>query len=246
MATGAFMVRIIQGVFALLLVVVLGACPQASDPSEEVPTGRVGSPVIVRNPNRSFNNERIEISFTSSTLDAEFYYTLDGSAPSPDTGVKYNGPFFLEPGNENIRDTPYPGSVKVRVIGKKEGLRDSFVIDSQSFQIFSKEPVKDGDGTVIASASATGIGEGGYHNPDEQEALVTVTVTDGFITATYQNGYNGTDLHTDEYWALATAHANQFLSTMNSWEFDTLTGASFSSWAIKDGLGKAMDQILND
>jgi uncharacterized protein with FMN-binding domain len=174
----------------------------------------------------------------------EFYYTLDGSDPSSGVGVKYDGPFFLEPDNENIRDTPNPGSIQVRVIGIKEGLRDSS-ISSQAFQIFPNEPIKDGGGNVITSASATGIGEGGYHDPS-QKVLVTVTVTEGVITAAYQNGYNSTDLHTPEYWTAATAHANQFLSRMNSWEFDTITGASLSSRAIKDGLGKAMSQILTD
>jgi uncharacterized protein with FMN-binding domain len=238
------MEKLIRGVFALLLLVFLGACPSDVPDTTEVPSGRVGTPAIVKNPSRNYNNERIEISFTSSTSGAEFYYTLDGSAPSTDAGVKYDGPFFLDPGNENISDTPNPGSIQVRVIGIKEGLRNSS-ISSQTFQIFLKELIKDGDGNAITSESAGGTGVGGYYSSG-QNVQVTVTVTDGLITAAYQNGYNDTASHTAEYWAAAAAHAAQFLSTMNSWEFDTVTGATFSSRAIKDGLGKAMAQILND
>jgi uncharacterized protein with FMN-binding domain len=243
------MAKLLWGVFTLLVVVFLGACSLDDSTDDGNGTGngtsgRVGPPVIGKNPRRNYDNEKIEISFTSSTSGAEFYYTIDGSEPSSGAGVKYNGPFSLEPDNENIRDTPNPGSIQVRVIGTKEGLRDSS-ISSQTFQLFQDELVKDGDGNVITSASATGIGEGGYHNAS-QEALVTVTVTNGVITAAYQNGYNDTALHTNDYWSSATAHANQFLSTMNSWEFDTVTGASFSSRAIKDGLGKAMAKILGD
>jgi uncharacterized protein with FMN-binding domain len=237
------MEKLIWGVFALLLIVFLGACPHDDPGTPEVPSGRVGAPVIGKDPRRNYN-EKIEISFTSSTPNAEFYYTLDGSAPSPDIGVKYNGPFPLESGNEYIRNTPNPGSIQVRVIGIKEGLRDSS-ISSQNFQIFRKELIKDGNGDVIPLASATGTGVGGYHS-SSQNVLVTVTVTNGLITAAYQNGYNDTTLHTPEYWNVATAHADQFLSTMNSWEFDTVTGASRSSQAIKDGLEKAMFQILKD
>jgi uncharacterized protein with FMN-binding domain len=240
------MAKVTGGAFALLVVVLfLGACSLDDSTDDGNGTsGRVGTAVIRKNPNRNYNNAGVEISFTSSTSGAEFYYTLDGSAPSSGVGVKYNGPFSLEPDNENIRDTPNPGSIQIRVIGTKEGLRDSS-ISSQTFQLFQDELVKDGDGNVIPAASATGIGDGGYHS-DSQKALVTVTVTNGVITAVYQNGYNGTDPHTAEYWVAATDHANQFLSTMNSWEFDTVTGASFSSRAIKDGLKKAMAEILND
>jgi uncharacterized protein with FMN-binding domain len=204
----------------------------------------VKTPVIAKNPPRNFNNEGIEISFTSATSGAEFYYTLDGSAPSQAAGVKYNGPFSLEAGNENIHDTPNPGSIQVRVIGIKEGLRDSLV-SGQMFQIFPAEPVTDDGNNVIAAASETGIGVGGYYNSN-QNILVTVTVTDGVITAAYQNGYNSTELHSSEYWSGAVNHVNQFLSTMNSWEFDTVTGATLSSRAIKDGLEKAMAKILTD
>ncbi|MDR2210529.1 MAG: chitobiase/beta-hexosaminidase C-terminal domain-containing protein [Spirochaetaceae bacterium] len=239
---------LIRGAFALLLVVFLGACPQGDpDPKDEPnepgkPSGRVGAPVIGKEPSRTFNNEGIKISFTSPTTGADFYYTLDGSAPSPETGIKYNGPFSLEPGNANIRDTPLRGSIQVRVIGTKEGLNDSFV-SSQNFQIFPKELIKDGGDTVIASASATGTAEGGYHSPS-QKILVTVTVKDGLISAEYQNGYDGTTSHTPEYWTAATTRADQFLSTMNSWEFDTITGATRSSLAIKAGIEKAMSQII--
>jgi hypothetical protein len=166
------------------VVVFLGACSLDDSTDDGNGTGngtsgRVETPVIKKNPNRNYNNEGIEISFASSTSGAEFYYTLDGSAPSSGVGVKYNGPFSLEPGNENIHDTPYPGSIQVQVIGIKEGLRDS-TISSQTFQIFLKELIKDGDGNVITSASATGIGEGGYHGAS-QKALVTVTVTNGVL-----------------------------------------------------------------
>jgi uncharacterized protein with FMN-binding domain len=195
-------------------------------------------------PSRPFNSGPIQISFTSSTSGAEYYYTLNGSAPSPSVGIKYNGLFPLAPDNANISNTPHRGFIQVRVIGIKEGLNDSR-ISSRNFQIFPNEPIKDGDGNVITSASTTGTGEGGYHS-SSQKVLVTVTVTNGVITAAYQNGYNGTESHTSEYWTVATAHATQFLSTMNSWEFDAVTGATFSSRAIKDGLGKAMAQILNN
>jgi len=231
------MAKLIRGVFALLLVVFLSACPSGDPDLTEVSGGRVVAPVIKMNPSRPFNNGPIEISFTSTTSDVEFYYTLDGSVPSSSAGVKYNGPFSLAPGNENIRDTPSPGFIRVRVIGIKEGLTDSS-IRSQLFQIFPNEPIKDGTGNEITS-SATGIGAGGYHDPS-QKVLVTVTVTNGVISAVYENGYNDTTLHTSEYWKVATDRADLFLSTMNSWEFDTITGATRSSQAIKEGLEKAM------
>jgi uncharacterized protein with FMN-binding domain len=238
------MAKLLRGVLALFLVAFLSACPSDTSDSTNEPSGggRVVAPVIKMDPPRSFNSEAISISFTSTTPDAEFYYTLDGSTPSANT-TKYTGPFSLAPDNANIKDTPYPGSIQVRVIGTKAGM-DNSTIKSQNFQIFSKELIKDAGGTEI-TGTATGIGKGGYHSAD-QKALVTVTVTKGVITAAYENGYDGTASHTPDYWASATAHADKFLATMNSCEFDTVTGASRSSAAIKDGLKEAMSKILSD
>jgi uncharacterized protein with FMN-binding domain len=236
------MTKLIWGISALLLVVFLSACPlEDPDPTDVNKGGKVASPSVKMNPSRPFNNGPIEISFSSSTPGVEFYYTLNGNAPSTNAGNKYTGPFFLELNNENIRDTPLPGYIQVQVVGIKEGFSNS-IIGKQNLQIFPKETIKDDDGNEIASASDTGIGVGGYYNPN-QNVLVTVTVTDGLITAVYENGYNGTNSHTSEYWTLAVNHANQFLSTMNSWDFDTVTGATYSSKAIKDGIEKAMAKI---
>jgi uncharacterized protein with FMN-binding domain len=243
-ATGGSMTKLLWGISALLLVVFLSACPvEDPDTTNGTNDGKVATPVIGMNPSRFFHNDRIEISFSSSTSGAEFYYTLNGNAPSASSGTKYTGPFFLELDNANIRGTPLTGYIQVQVIGIKEGFRNS-TVGKKNLQIFPKETIKDNDGNVIALASDTGIGVGGYHNPTTQKILVTVTVTNGIITADYTNGHEGTDSHTPEYWTVAVNHANLFLSTMNSCDFDTMTGATFSSRAIKDGLKKALAKIL--
>jgi uncharacterized protein with FMN-binding domain len=237
------MTKLLRGVLALLLVALLSACPSDTSESTDEPSGggQVAAPTIRIDPSRSFNNGPISISFTSATPEAEFYYTLDGSAPSA-SAEKYTGPFSLEPGNTNIKNTPYPGYIQVKVIGIKAGQTNSPVV-SRNFQIFSSELIPNDDDPI--SGSDTGIGTGGYHNAN-QKILVTVTVTDGVISAEYQNGYDSTTPHTSEYWSAAVNHANQFLSTMNSYEFDTITGASRSSAAIKDGITEAMAKILSD
>jgi uncharacterized protein with FMN-binding domain len=236
------MEKLLRGVSALFLVVFLSACPSGDTPNPtDEPSGQVANISLQMDPNRKFNNGPILITLSTATPDVDIFYTLDRSAPSATNGIRYTGPFHLTADDTN--DADYRGYVVLRTIGIKAGLRDSS-INSQSFQIFPNEPIKDDTGNVIPSVSATGIGVGGHYSTN-QNILVTVTVTNGVITAIYQNGYNNTTSHTNDYWAAATAHANQFLSTMNSWEFDTVTGASFSSRAIKDGLGKAMAQILD-
>jgi hypothetical protein len=225
------MTKLLRGGFALLLVIFLSACPtDDTDPTDgsSVPTEKVKTPVIGMNPNRPFNNGPINISFTSSTSGAEFYYTLDGSTPSSTAGTKYNGSFPLEPDNVNIHDTPHRGSIQVRVIGIKEGLYNSSII-SQNFQLFETEPAATWENKTTAMV----YGEGQGH---EGTIRVGLQLKDGILDAesiTIEDGYNGTSNDTADLYTAAKNRAKNFWELMNHWDFDAVSGATDSSNGIR-------------
>ena len=229
------MKKIIGGVFALFLLVFLSACPiEYSGPGggSVGPGGRVAQPFIDPSPSRNFNDERIQISFRSTTPDAVFYYTLDGSIPSPATGIRFNAPFFLEPNNNN---TPRPGHIQVRVIATREGMTNS-LIRNQNFQIFETMPALywDNRTTEMFYGTARGFSPGLIR--------VGIRLQDGVIDAagaTFVNGYSGFPDTASDFTA-AMNHARAFWTRMNHWDFDTNTGATYSSRAIREAARLAL------
>jgi hypothetical protein len=213
------MTKVIRGVFALFLIVFLGACP--TDASDDGLKGNVEAPVIRLSPDRSFNNEPIQITLTTTTPDASIYYTTNGSAPTATNGTPYTEPFSLN-------TTTPPGRIQVRAIGIKEGLKDSS-ISSRNLQIF--EAVNWSNITGTGTGTAYGHGAG---------LTVTLELKDGVIDLTNSSidGPNET-LDLDMY-STAKNHALTFWQRMNHWDFDTVSGATESSRGIREATRQAL------
>jgi hypothetical protein len=211
------MTKVIRGVFPLLLIVFLGACPTDASVDDNTP---VGAPVIRLNPDRSFNNEPISISLSSATDGAIIYYTTDGSAPTA-ASTRYTAPFSLNP-------TTPPGRVVVQAIGIKEGLKNSS-ISRQNLQIF---------GTAKwSNITATGTGTANGHGPG---LTVVIELKEGVIDVVNSSidGPNETlDLG---MYSTARNHALNFWQRMNHWDFDAVSGATESSVGIREATRQAL------
>jgi uncharacterized protein with FMN-binding domain len=227
--------RVGLGSLALLLMMamVFTACPTEAtgdDPQNPVTT-RVVTPRITAVPNRAFNNAPIQITLATTTADAGIYYTLDGTAPTASSTL-YAGPFSLM--SSDTANTPYRGYVSLQVIGIKEGHTNSN-LSRKNFQIFPKEPIGNHSGTEFGT-STTGRNGG--------VVRVEITLVDGFIdTLNIVTGYGNTAMESPEFWPIAYAHAMEFLPLMNSWELDVITGASYSSTAIRDAARQAIEKF---
>jgi hypothetical protein len=227
--------RVGLGSLALLMMMamVFTACPTEApedDPQNPVTT-RVVTPRITTVPDRAFNNEPIQITLTTTTADADIYYTLDGTAPTASSAL-YVGPFSLGAGD--TANTPYRGYVNLQAIGIKEGHTNSNLV-RKSFQIFPKEPIGNHSGMEFGTSTAGRSGG---------VVRVEITLVDGFIDAVnIVTGYGNTALESPEFWPIAYTHAMEFLPVMNSWELDVITGASFSSTAIRDAARQAIEKF---
>ena len=233
------MKKLMGGVFALFLLIFLNACP-VEYPGPTVPGsgpgGRVLQPFIDTIPIRLYNNAPMQISFRSNTPNAVFYYTLDGSIPSPENGIRYNGPFYLEPGNVNISNTPRHGHIQIRVIGTREGMTDS-LIRNQDLQIFETVPASEWGNMTTGVFHGTGQGYFGG------TVRVGLRLVDGIINhaeATFVTGYGGTPPCSSNDFDHAVNHARAFLALMNHWDFDARTGATGSSAGIRTAARQAL------
>lgn len=229
--------KLIAGALALFLFVFFLACDNPSNGNgPSAPPLRVGLPSITSTPTRSYNNAPVVITFSSATSGAVFYYTLNGDTPVPGTSIRYDGPFTLMPGNENISDTPRLGHIEVRVIGVREGMTNSFV-QSHSFQIF--ETVSASYWSNQTTAVFYGVGTGYYGGV----MRVGIRLVDGVIDhagATIQSGYGGTPPDTGSDFNHAVSHARAFWALMNHWDFDARTGATGSSGGIRTATRQAL------
>jgi len=239
-----------QGILILALLVFLAAC-DVDGPTSELPPlptpppgGMVATPSIAPNPNRNFDPSQITITLATTTPDAIIYFTLDGSSPanSP-TRIQYDPPLILTVadvasytqrgvGHEYLvpADVEIPGFVRMGVIAIREGFTNSF-ITWRNFQIIPHEQI------AIADGEHTGTGRGYYGYIE-----VTLVVENGEIMeVTIADGYSGSLDENPIYWPTARAHAELFMTTMNSVKFDALTGATISSAGIRvaamDALG---------
>jgi len=237
-------VIILQIAFVLSLVVFLNACGGNQDDNLFFPP--IGGPQVTMAigavPN--FNSEPILITLTANPADANIFYTLNDTPPatSPDR-VPYAVPFSVGPGvdipHPNILLIQYPpngipfegyirGHVRLRAIGLKENHHPSFEL-ARDFQIFPN-PLAGHTGTDIISGTATGFAYGDY----DKTITVTLQVTNGQIGV--QNIISDppiTDVHSVEFWSDAVLHAEAFMVTMNSAEFDVRTGSTISSRLIR-------------
>jgi hypothetical protein len=214
------MTKVTRGVFALLLIAFLGACPTDAsddDPKDNTP---VGAPVIRLEPDRSFNNEPISISLSSTTDGAIIYYTTDGSAPAA-TSTRYTGPFSLDPIDP-------PGRIRVRAIGIKEGLENSS-ISSRNLQIFEKKN--------WSNITATGTGTATGHGPG---LTVVIELKDGVIDLKKSSIEGPNETQDLEMYSTAKKHALNFWQRMNHWDFDAVSGATESSRGIKEAARQAL------
>jgi hypothetical protein len=212
------MTKVIRGVFALLLIVFLGACP--TDASNDDPNTPVEAPVIRLDPDRSFNNGPISVSLSSTTDGAIIYYTTNGSAPTV-TSTRYTEPFSLDPIDP-------PGRIQVRAIGIKEGLKESS-ISRKDLQIF--ETVNWGNITKKGTGTARGHGDG---------LTVVIELKDGvidLINSTIDGPNETQDL---DMYSIAKSHALKFWQRMNHWDFDAVSGATESSSGIREATRQAL------
>ena len=214
----------------LVIMVVLAFGLLAGCPSEALPglgsdndnlgpdAPRVAPITITMEPNRLFNNAPIEITLGTLTDDAIIRFTLDGTAPTA-TSTLYTGPFQLDFSTVNV---PRRGFIRLQAVGMREGHHNSVVL-SRDFQVF--EPALFGN----VSETRSGTGPGFY--PDG-ETSVSITLTNGNITGVSMTT-GGAQPDTASYWERAAAHATEFLSLMNHWNFDALAGATGTSENIR-------------
>jgi len=223
------MKKLIGGVFALFLLIFLSACPvEYPGPGGSGSSGaRVGFPTITGIPPVNYSNAPIQITFDSSTPDAVFYYTLDGSLPSPDTGNRFNGPFlFLEPNNNT---TPRPGHVQVRVIATREGMTNS-IVTNRDFQVFETVPASGWNNATTEIHFGTGQGFSGAIS-------VGIRLENGVIdsaNAIIQSNDSA------DFLIIAENHARAFWTQMNHWDFDTRTTATVTSAGIREAARQAL------
>lgn len=216
------MTKVIRSVFALLLIVFLGACP--TDTSDDNPKDNtpVGAPVIRLNPDRSFNNEPISISLSSTTDGAIIYYTTDGTTPSATNGTLYSGSSF------SLDPIDPPGRIYVQAIGIKEGLKNSS-ISSRNLQIFEKEN--------WSNITATGTGTATGHGPG---LTVVIELKDGVIDLINSSIEGPNETPDLEMYSTARNHALNFWQRMNHWDFDAVSGATESSRGIREATRQAL------
>jgi hypothetical protein len=72
----------------------------------------------------------VEVELVSHIPDAPIFYTLDGSAPGPETGTRYTGPFMIEGheqalGQDGAPDQPFSGVVILRTAVFADGVSPS-------------------------------------------------------------------------------------------------------------------------
>ncbi|PKL39666.1 MAG: hypothetical protein CVV44_05440 [Spirochaetae bacterium HGW-Spirochaetae-1] len=92
-----------------------------NDPVDNDPL-KVAAPVIT--PEEDVYNTEIEVTITCSTVDADIFYTLDGTEPSRDNGLRYTGSLAI------IEE------IIVRARAFKESMNDSDITEaSYSFQV---------------------------------------------------------------------------------------------------------------
>ena len=208
--------------FALLIVLV--SCPI------DYPMGpRVATPSIQVTPNRAFGNDiyQIQITLATTPADAAIFFTLDGSVPSAANGTQYTEPFNLPTAGRTS-----PGIVELRAIGIRENHPDSSIA-MRTFQVFPRVPWNNFSGI----RSGTGIGYGGATAPDPVIG-VTLALTNGIITSVTFSGHQ-----TEGYWDMARTHVENFLMTMNCWDFLPVSGATFSSNGLRDAAREALESI---
>ena len=207
-------------VIAVLAFGLLSGCP-----SEALPHGgggggnglgpdapRVAPIDISMYPNRLFNDGPIEITLTTATEGASIFFTINGATPTAGS-TPYEGPFELGFSSVNV---PRRGFVRLQAVGIKEGYHNSVL--SRDFQVF--EPTLIGNASGLHSGTGPGFYPGG-------ETSVTIFLTAGNITSVMMETRGHQD--TASFWSPALSHATEFLTRMNSWDFDTLAGATVTS-----------------
>ena len=210
---------------AFALLVLLVSCPI------DYPYGpQVATPSIQANPNRAFGNDiyQLQITLATTPADADIFFTLDGSIPSATNGTRYTVPFSIPTAGRTS-----PGLVELRAIGIRENHPDSSIA-TRVFQVFPRVSWHDFSGTT---QPGTGIGYGGPTAPDPVIG-VTLTLTNGVITNVIFSGHQ-----TDGYWDMARSHVENFLLTMNCWNFLPVSGATLSSNGLRDAAREALESI---
>ncbi|MBI3415409.1 MAG: chitobiase/beta-hexosaminidase C-terminal domain-containing protein [Verrucomicrobia bacterium] len=138
----------------------------------------VATPVV--KPSGAASNNPLLVTVTSTTAGAQFFWTIDGSDPSPSNGTPYTAPFTLATN----------GTFKVR--GFRNGFADS-QIASAVFNLTTGSPVISPNGAIsndvvpITLASPT-VGAQLFWTIDGSEPTTTSTLYAG----TFSLGTNGT------------------------------------------------------
>ena len=226
-----------QGIFTLLLLIFLSACPPTEDTPENGGTeARLSTPSVTRNPDRAFHNAPMTITLTPNpnVPDTSIYYTIDGTDPAGADGILYAGAITLPLSTVN---TPRQGYTLLQFIARKEGYRDSLP-GQREFQVFDQPAW--GGGTYSGSSQGTGVGF------DSGVIGVTLAFEDGVIVGVdIENGFGGSKDQSPGYWDPAPAHAEVFLPLMNHWDFDVRTNATASSTAIREAAKEAIEKMVN-
>jgi len=219
---------------AFALPVVLVSCPihyplgpQIATPSMQMNPNRTIVRGLDRIP-RAFSNVPLSITLTT-TPGADIYFTLDGTDPSATNGTRYTGPFQLSAPVNAVG-----GRVVLQAIGIKENHPDSNIIRYE-FQVFPRTAIGDGSFSSPPAKPGRAVGYGGG------DVEVILTLTAGLIT-----NIAFVDVHGEQtagFWEIARDHADMFLRDMNSWDFDTRTGATLTSEGLREAARIAIESI---